>query len=158
PNPRTIVKVVGTTLASLAVSPFRALPGVPAELRTYADELFRPTPCRVAIDGRALPYDAFTGVHIAAMSLDYHGVFHLFPRADEPLRLQALVGSTNPLGIVRNLPNMHLGRRLSGERIVDELCGEMTVEATGDELLAPVIDGEYYRDVRRVSFALGPRI
>src|SRR5690606_3921500 len=44
PNPRTIVKVVGTTIASLAMTPVRALPGIPDELRTYARDLFRPTP------------------------------------------------------------------------------------------------------------------
>jgi diacylglycerol kinase family enzyme len=158
PNPRTIVKVVGTTVASLALSPLRALPGIPSELKTYASDMFRPTPCKVSIDGKALPFQSFTGVHIAAMSLDYHGVFKLFPRADERGKLQVLVGASSPLGIVRNLPNMHLGRKLSGDKVVDDLCGTMTVEATGDELLAPIIDGEYYKNLRCITFGLGPRI
>jgi diacylglycerol kinase family enzyme len=158
PNPRTIVKVVGATIASLAMTPVSGLPGFPDELRRYARELFRPASCRVTIDGRTLPYDAFTGVHIAAMSLDYHGVFKLFPDADRPGALQALVGAASPLGIVRNLPNMHLGRRLSGARIEDRVCGEMVVEALGDESLEPIIDGEYYRDLRSIKFELGPRL
>ena len=32
------------------------------------------------------------------------------------------------------------------------------MEATGDELLAPVIDGEIYRNLRSVAFRLGPRV
>jgi diacylglycerol kinase family enzyme len=158
PNPRTIVKVVGTTLASLAMAPMRSLPGFPSELKTYARDMFRPTPCRVSLDGRVLPYESFTGVHIAAMSLDYHGVFKLFPRADERGKLQVLIGATSALGIMRNLPNMHLGRKLRGDKVVDELCGSMVVEATSDELLAPIIDGEYYRNLKCVRFELGPRI
>jgi diacylglycerol kinase family enzyme len=160
PNPRTIMKVVGTALASLpiAMSPLRALPGIPEELRTYARDLFRPTACKVSIDGEELPYREYSGINLSAMSLAYHGVLKLFPRADEPGRLQALVGSPSPLGIVRNLPNLHLGRELRGAKIVDKLCQSMLVEATGDELLAPIIDGEYYRNLRCIRFELGPRL
>jgi hypothetical protein len=32
------------------------------------------------------------------------------------------------------------------------------MEATGRELLEPVIDGEYYRNVKRLSFRVGPRV
>jgi diacylglycerol kinase family enzyme len=158
PNPRTIVKVVSRAIASLAMGPLRALPGVSPELAGYAEEIFRPVACAVTIDGRRLPYDDYTGVHVASMSLDYHGVFKLFPRADAAGKLQVLVGSPSPLGIVRNLPNMHLGRRLSGDRMLDELCTTMTVEATGAEPLDPIIDGEYYRGLRAVTFSLGPRL
>jgi hypothetical protein len=140
------------------MSPLRALPGMPASLRTYARDMFKPTHCRVAIDGSELPYDDYTGVHISAMSLDYHGVLRLFPEADAPGKMQVLVGSPTPLGIVRNLPRMHLGRQLRGDKMVDKLCQEMTVEALGDELLAPIIDGEYYKNLRRVTFKLGPRL
>ena len=34
----------------------------------------------------------------------------------------------------------------------------MPIEACGDELLAPVIDGEYYRNVKRIAFRVGPRV
>jgi diacylglycerol kinase family enzyme len=158
PNPRTIVKVVGSTIASLAMAPVRGLPGIPSELKHYAADMFKPTRCRVTLDERVLPFEAFTGVHVASMALDYHGVFKLFPRADQPGRMQVLIGAASPLDIVRNLPNMHLGRRLRGAGIVDELCRSMTVEALGDEPLEPIVDGEYYRDLRYARFELGPRI
>ncbi len=32
------------------------------------------------------------------------------------------------------------------------------MEAVGDELLEPVIDGEYYRDVKKLTFHVGPRV
>jgi len=34
----------------------------------------------------------------------------------------------------------------------------MVLEATGNELLAPVIDGEYYRNVKQIAFRIGPRV
>jgi hypothetical protein len=34
----------------------------------------------------------------------------------------------------------------------------MIMEATGDELLEPVIDGEYYKNLRSLSFRIGPRV
>ena len=43
------------------------------------------------------------------------------------------------------------GYRLTPQR-------QLVLEAVGDELLEPVIDGEYYRNLRRVSFRLGPRV
>jgi len=160
PNARTILKVVGTTLASMPISlsPLRTLPGIPVHLRDYAREMFRPQRCRVTIDGMILPQDDFAGVHIASMSINHGGVFRLFGRADEPGLMHALVGSASPLGIVANLPRMHLGRPLRGKNLIDRACREMTVDATGDELLAPIIDGESYRQLRRLTFRLGPRL
>jgi hypothetical protein len=34
----------------------------------------------------------------------------------------------------------------------------MSMDACGDDLLAPIIDGEYYRNVKRLSFRIGPRV
>ena len=34
----------------------------------------------------------------------------------------------------------------------------MIIEATGDELLEPIIDGEYYRNVKKLVFRVGPRV
>ena len=34
----------------------------------------------------------------------------------------------------------------------------MKLEAIGDELLDPIIDGEYYRNVREITFRVGPRL
>jgi diacylglycerol kinase family enzyme len=160
PNPRTILKVVGTTIASMPISlsPLRALPGIPGHLRDYARDMFKPARCRVTLDGMILPHDDYAGVHIASMSINHGGVFRLFGRADEPGLMHALVGSTTPLGIVANLPRMHLGMQLRGKNLVDRACREMTVEATGDELLAPIVDGEYYRQLRKLSFRVGPRL
>lgn len=160
PNPRTILKVVGNTIASLpiAMSPLRGLPGIPEHLRGYARDMFKPQACRVTMDGMILPHDAYSGVHIASMSINHAGVFRLFSLADQPGLMHALVGSTSPLGIVANLPRMHRGKQLRGKNLVDRACREMKVEATGDELLAPIIDGESYKNLRSVTFRLGPRL
>jgi hypothetical protein len=47
---------------------------------------------------------------------------------------------------------------MRGRDILDRPCREMLLDATGDELLAPVIDGEYYRNVKRIVFRIGPRV
>ena len=53
---------------------------------------------------------------------------------------------------------MARGEEMVGRDILDRPCRELTMEAVGDELLAPIIDGEFYRDVKRVSFRVGPRV
>lgn len=158
PNPRTIVKVVANTMVSapIALSPLAKLPF--GQLSTYARDLFQPTRCKVTLDGTELRGDAFTGVHIASMSINLGNVLRLFGKADEPRRMNALVGTPSPWGIIRNLPRMVRGQDVRGRNIVDQQCSEMAIEATGDELLEPIIDGEYYHCVQKLVFRLGPRI
>jgi diacylglycerol kinase family enzyme len=160
PNPRTIVKVIAQALASLpvALSPLRHVPGLPRELREYARDLLEPCRAKVTLDGMILPQRDFTGIHLASMSINLGGVLRLFSKADQAGFMHCLLGSPSPLSIVRNLPNLHLGRELRGKNVVDRLCREMTIEAIGDELLEPVIDGEYYRNLKKVTFRIGPRV
>jgi diacylglycerol kinase family enzyme len=160
PNPKTIMKVIGTTLASMpvALSPLRQIPALPRALREYAREMFEPCRAQVTVDGMILPHNDYRGIHIASMSINLGGVFHFFPRADEPGQMQCLVGAPNPFVIAWNLPAMHLGKPIRGDKIVDRPCRTMIVEATGEELLAPIIDGEYYQNVKSVTFKVGPRV
>ncbi|HTM20511.1 MAG TPA: diacylglycerol kinase family protein [Kofleriaceae bacterium] len=160
PNPRTIVKVIGSTLASfpVAFTPLRALPGMPEMLREYASDVFAPTRCKVTIDGMVLPQRELTAVHIASMSINFGNVLRFFNKADTDGVMHALVGSPSPMWLVRNLPRMHRGADFSGRNVVDRACREMVVEADGDDLLAPIIDGEHYRDLKKVTFKLGPRV
>ncbi len=160
PSPSVIMKVVGNTIASLPVaySPLRRFPVVPKHLRTYATEMFKPANVQVTLDGNVLTQRSFTGVHVASMSIDLGGVFKLFSHADTPGQMHAIVGSPNPLQILRNLPNMHRGKTLRGANIYDQACQGMTVEVLDDELLAPIIDGEYYERVKKITFRSGPRV
>jgi len=160
PTPKTILKVVANTIASMpvAMSPLRIIPGLPENLRKYARDMLEPAVARVCIDGMTLPDTHFRGVHIASMSINLGNVFRLFSEADKKGRLHCTVGTISPLGILRNLPRMHLGKPLKSPNAIDRACRDMTIEAIGDELLAPVIDGEYYRNLREVSFRVGPRV
>jgi hypothetical protein len=54
---------------------------------------------------------------------------------------------------------MARGEDMRGKNILDRPCREMTLEAVdGRELLAPIIDGEFYRNVKKISFRVGPRV
>jgi hypothetical protein len=158
PNPRTIMKVVGRTVASapIALSPLSRLPL--GSWKSYAREVFEPTRCKVTLDGMKLPGDRFTGVHIASMSINLGNVLRFFGKADHPGLMNAIVGTPSPWGIIRNLPRMARGEEMRGRNILDRPCREMQMEATGDDLLAPIIDGEFYRDVKKVAFRIGPRV
>jgi diacylglycerol kinase family enzyme len=153
PSPKTIVKVVTRALLALpgAISPFR-------RFGTYARELFEPTPAQISIDGMILPGEEFTGIHVASMSINLGGVLRFFGQADQRGLMNAIIGSPSPLGIARNLPRMVRGAEMRGRNVLDRPCREMTVEARGDALLEPVIDGECYRGLRKVSFRIGPRV
>ncbi len=158
PNPRTILKVVANTLVSMPVS-LSFLNRLPlGQLTTYARDLFAPTRCTVTLDGMRLPGDEFTGVHIASMSINLGNILRFFGKADRPGLMNAIVGTPSPWAVVRNLPRMARGDEMIGRDILDRPCRELTMEATSDELLAPIIDGEYYRNVKKMTFRVGPRV
>jgi hypothetical protein len=118
PNPRTIVKVVASTLASMpvALTPLRHLPFMPKKLQTYAREIFSPTRAKVMIDGMILPGEDYTGIHVASMSINLGGVLKFFGKADHPGLMNAIVGTPSPLGVARNLPRMVRGRAARAAR------------------------------------------
>ena len=158
PNPRTIVKVIANTLAStpIALSPLSKLPF--GQWRTYAKEMFAPTPCKITLDGMVLPGNAFTGVHVASMSINLGNVLRFFGKADQPGLMNAIVGTPSPWSIIRNVPRMTRGQEMIGRNILDRPCRTMILDATGPELLEPIIDGEYCRNVKRLEFRVGPRV
>ncbi|ACY12956.1 diacylglycerol/lipid kinase family protein [Haliangium ochraceum] len=160
PNPRTIVKIVSKMVASvpLAMTPLRRLRGLPWHLDEFAREVFAPAQARVSIDGMILPEEQLDGIHIASMAINLGNVFRLFNKAETPGLMHAIVGSASPINLMFNLPRMYSGKELRGRQILDRPCRELTVEATGDELLAPVVDGEYYPNLRKITFKLGPRV
>jgi diacylglycerol kinase family enzyme len=159
PNPRTIMKVVGKTIASMpvAMTPLKHVPAL-ASFAGYAQDMFKPTRARVTLDGMILPGDEFTGIHVASMSINLGNVLKFFGKADQAGMMNAIVGTPTPWGIIRNLPRMARGEEMRGGQVLDRPCRDMTLEAAGDDLLEPVIDGEYYRNLRRISFKLGPRV
>ena len=142
----------------MALTPLRHLPGVPHGARQYARDMFEPTLARVTVDGRELPWEAYTGINIASMSLDLGGVLKLFRLADEPGQLHAIVGAPSPLEVIRRIPQMVTGNLIQPAGCFDGPCREMTMEALGGELFAPVIDGEYYPNVKSMTFRLGHRV
>jgi diacylglycerol kinase family enzyme len=158
PNPRTIMKVIANTVMSapIALSPLSKLPF--GAWRTYAKEIFAPTPCKITLDGMVLPGHEFTGVHVASMSINLGNVLRFFGKADQPGLMNAIVGTPSPWAVIRNLPRMMAGEEMIGRNVLDRPCREMKLAASGDELLEPIIDGEYYRNVKQITFRVGPRV
>lgn len=158
PNPRTIVKVVANTVMSapIALSPLSKLPL--GQWRTYAKEVFQPTACKITLDGMVLPGTEFTGVHVASMSINLGNVLRFFGKADQPGLMNAIVGTPSPWAIIRNLPRMMGGQEMVGRNVLDRPCRTMTLQASDKELLEPIIDGEYYRNVKEITFRVGPRV
>lgn len=159
PNPGTILKIVAQTLASLpfSIPALRRLPGS-LQLSEYAEQIFEPCEATVSVDGMMLPHSSYTGIHIGSMSLNIGGVFRLFTKADQQGLMHCLVGAPSPFTIARNIHNLHLGREIRGQDVLDRPCRSLEVKATGEELLAPVIDGEYYENISSIRFEPGPRV
>ena len=90
------------------------------------------------------------------MSINLGNVLRFFGKADQPGLMNAIVGTPSPWAIIRNIPRMARGEEMRGRNILDRPCREMILEATGDELLEPIIDGEYYRNVKKLEYPRRP--
>lgn len=157
---KNILSVLTRTVTSFpfASTPLGRLPGLPRGVAGYAREMFRPALARVTVDGRELPWREYTGVHVASMSINLGNVFRFFNLADEPGQMHGIIGSPTPFEIIQRVPKMITGQRLTAARLFDGPCREVVMEATSEELLAPVIDGEFYSNIKSMTFSLGPRL
>ncbi|MCK5796628.1 MAG: hypothetical protein KAI47_05570 [Deltaproteobacteria bacterium] len=159
PRPSEIMRVIGKTISSLWLNKTPLSKLLSPELRGYAEEMFRPTPAEVILNGRQDGRRAFSGIHVASMGINLGNVFRLFAQADVPGQLHAIYGMPAPAAIVKDLPKLHRGKSIASSSVYDGPCETMVVRALpGEELLAPVIDGEYYHDVIEVRFSLGPKL
>lgn len=155
-----IAGVIGAAAGSALVSSLapplqRFLPG---EMRSYANEFFRPTRARVEVDGRELPFASFASMQVGAIDINLAGVVRAFRHAREGgvLHFQAL--DTSPMGVVANVPNIFLGTPILGRKVYDDRARHVRIFAEDGEILNPVIDGEQFFGLSRVDLTLGPRV
>jgi len=147
PGPLTIVSVIARAVTSLGVG------------GQYAKDVFKPFTAKVTIDGVELPVTAHGGIHAGAFDVNLGGVIRVFPLARERGTVQFQAGAITAPQIVAALPALFRGRPITTSPDLRDTAGHvMEIEATGDELLRPVVDGEIYQNVRRLRLSSGPRI
>jgi diacylglycerol kinase family enzyme len=156
PGAGTIVSVVVRAVASRLVASLR-LP-LPEHLLAYGKDVFRPTRARVVIDGEELPTRVHGAIHAGAFEISYGRVFRVFPLAKEPGVLHFQAGEILPSEIIRALPDLHRGRAIRSRRMRDVSGHVMEIEAEGGELLSPIIDGEPFGEIRRMTVRAGPPV
>jgi len=156
PGPEAIMRVVTKAVASRLAG--RLPLAVPRWAREYGDEVFRPTRARVTIDGQRLPELEHEAIHAGAFPISLGGVFRVFPLAEEPGILHFQAGRILPREMIRALPRLVRGDLANGKRLVERAGREMLVEAMGEELLEPILDGEPINAVKTLRVAHGPAI
>lgn len=149
---RVVTKAVASRLAGSLGAP------LPDRLLDYGREVFRPTSARVTIDGEVVPGTAHGAIHAGAMDLQLGGVFRVFPLARDDGALHFQAGEIVPREMILALPALARGGAIPSERLREVRGREMSIEALGDEALAPIIDGEVFVGLRTLTVRLGPRI
>ncbi len=156
PGVRTILQVVGR--AVLAQVGARAGLSLPPAISELGRRIFAPTLARVTIDGSELDSTEHGALHAGAFDISLGGVFRVFPLAADDGVLHFQAGTITPAEIVRALPDLHRGSAIRSARMVDTRGRRMDVEALGPELLCPIIDGEPFVGLRRMTVRAGPRV
>ncbi len=156
PGTRAILSVVLRSVASHGVGQLAGW--APEELLRYGREVFAPTRARVTIDGWTVPCESHGAIHAGSLDVSLAGVFRVFPLARTRGQLHFQAGGIVPTEIIRALPDLYRGRAIKSEHLFEKAGQEMHVEALGDELLSPIIDGEIFRGLSRMTVRRGPVI
>lgn len=149
---RVVAKAVGSRIAGTLHVP------LPPHLLRYGQDVFRPTSAKVSIDGEPVPGHTHGAIHAGAIDLYLGGVFRVFPLAKDEGALHFQAGEIVPSEIILALPALARGGAIPSERLRETAGREMSIEAVGDEALAPIIDGEAFEGLRELTVRLGPRI
>jgi hypothetical protein len=159
PGPHTIIKVIVKALGSLILNHIALgnVPMIPASWRRYSRDLFRKARARIKVDGEELPYRKYNAIHIGAFNLNLGGLIRLFNFAGGG-KLHVQAGDIPPWVVVRNLPNLFLGRRVESNGLFDGPGKFISIYTNPGEVLNPVVDGEIIRGVKVVHVAPGPKI
>lgn len=157
PGPKVIVEVVTKVSTSYVVD---QIPGAewlaPASVVKYGRDVLRTIPARCSVDGRELPYGEYSAINAGAFKINLGGVLKFFPWAGKGF-MHVSAGCPSSWDMIMNLPRMATGRRLKSKHLLDAPAKELYVEATGDELLRPNVDGEFIPHAKWVKITPGPK-
>jgi diacylglycerol kinase family enzyme len=154
PGRGTIARVIARAVGEYAVS--GAMPRRDNRSRD-AGRLFTPTHARVVIDGEEVPTRTHNALHAGAFDVNLAGVIRIFPRAHEPGVLHFQAGEISPAKIIAHLPALVAGGAIRSGRLRDISGREMVIEAE-NEPLSPIIDGERFTGIVRLTVRAGPPI
>jgi diacylglycerol kinase family enzyme len=145
----TMARVIARAIADYAIS----LVGQ----RQSASHLFTPTPARVTIDGHEVPTRAHNALHAGSLDVNLGGLLRVFPLAREPGVLHFQAGAIPAAHMIANLPALMSGNAIRSARLSDVAGRDMVIEAE-QQPLSPVIDGERFEGITRLSVRPGPHV
>ena len=161
-DPSKIAMVLANSVGSLALGRAPLLHRVlPDHVRTFADEIFAPTPAHVEIDGVPLPFQEFASLQVGSIDISLGGVVRTFRHATRRGVLHGQAACMSPLGVTANLPNIVMGTRIWGRRVFDDPMRTMdvrTLDPKHGPWLDPVIDGEMFFGLAQLRVERGPAL
>lgn len=153
---RAIAKILGRAVGAHLWQHAR-LP-VSKDFLHYGHDLFRPTRARVTIDGHELPITEHGALHAGSIDVNFRGLLRVFPLAKQSGVLHFQAGAILPGELIRSLPRLYRGIPLSSAGLTELGGREMTIVPLDGETLNPIIDGERFEHLERLSVRSGPRV
>ena len=148
---RVVAKAVGSRVA-------QSLPAFSSRYGSYAEEIFSRTHARVSVDGRAVPDELHGAIHAGAFDISLAGLFRVFPLASQEGVIHFQAGAITATEVIGALPALCQGKTIPSRRLVEVGGSEMRIDALGEELLSPVLDGEIFENIRSLHVRRGPRV
>jgi hypothetical protein len=159
PNAWTIIEVcVKASIGQLGKLPLLArLPVVPPNVKDFASDVLAGTLAEVDVDGRRFQARRLQGLHASSVDIDF-GTMRLFPYAATPGKLHAVVGALSLVECTWKWMYLVAGKPLAARDWHEMEATRMEARAAGDEPLDPIVDGEMFYGLDRITVELGPKV
>jgi diacylglycerol kinase (ATP) len=148
PSPSTAARLILSAAASTLVG------------GALARRIYRRFRARVIADGDAWACQDF--ITVAAAVVEQIGLgFKPFYRVSERPNSFAVLGiHTNAPGMVAELPNIHRGRPMRRDKVIDAVASEVVLEpvSDADDKLEYIVDGDTYVQEGALTLRCGPRV
>ncbi|HOA13064.1 MAG TPA: hypothetical protein PLB35_02390 [Myxococcota bacterium] len=158
-NPLSIIDISARTsvgyIASLLPEKLESV--FPDDVLETGRYILSGTRADVVADGRKFDYGVYQGLHVSSVEIDF-GTMKLFEYARKPGQLHIVVGALPVHECAYKWPFYVVGKPIPGKQWHEFPGKSLDVVATTEQLLDPVIDGEMFFGLDRLSVRLGPQL
>lgn len=154
-GPATMVGVIAKGVLSMFLhTPIIQWLPFPSRWKRYSIELTRPTSAKVFLDGEELPLQQFRMINVGAYNQKFANIIRMFPFGKEG-KMHCQAGYLSMPGVVANIPNLILGRKLFGSRVWDQPGLKLECICLEEQGFLSNWDGEVFSGFRKITLTPG---
>jgi diacylglycerol kinase family enzyme len=122
----------------------------------YVNRLFAPARAKVSVDGKPVPYEAYTALLVQTIENLGIGFAPMYRAFEKPGHFHVIGSQMTPVRLVNHLPEIFFGRPMHHPDTFDEVARELVVSPETE--VTYTVDGDMYSSTKDVHVSVGPTI